>query len=249
MKVLLVAPPIVDEIDGRLSVVGVDALRECPPLGIYTLASVLEAHGHDVTVADLILHGTRMLDAFERDVENADLVGIGATSMAWPAALDVLRQVRARRPDVPIVCGGIHPTLFDRYILNTFPVQFVVRGEGEVAIARLCAALANGLDLGSVPNLSWIDGAGRLVRNAVDPKLQIDELAERASSALGAPARRLVQVSGDRVITRMRVRLFVLQHALSQDVARSRDRRRRRAPGACARPSRQDDDRLRAHCR
>jgi len=177
MRVLLVAPPIVDEIDGRLSVVGVDALRECPPLGICTLASVLEAHGHDVTVADLILHGTRMLDAFERDVENADLVGIGATSMAWPAALDVLRQVRARRPDVPIVCGGIHPTLFDRYILNTFPVQFVVRGEGEVAITRLCAALANNLDLGSVPNLSWIDGSGRLVRNAVDPKLQIDELA------------------------------------------------------------------------
>ena len=66
MKVLLVAPPIMDTLDGRLQVVGVDAIRECPPLGIYTLAAGLEAEGHDVVVADLILHGTRSLDAFAR---------------------------------------------------------------------------------------------------------------------------------------------------------------------------------------
>ena len=178
MKVLLIAPPIVDEIDGHLSVVGVDALRECPPLGIYTLASVLEANGHDVVIADLILHGTRVLDGFESAVDTAELVGVGATSMAWPAAVDVIRQVRARRPDVPIVCGGIHPTLFDRYVLKTFPVQFVVRGEGEVALTRLCTALSTGLDLHGVPNLSWIDPSGRLARNPVDPKLHIDELAD-----------------------------------------------------------------------
>jgi radical SAM superfamily enzyme YgiQ (UPF0313 family) len=178
MNVVLIAAPIVDAIDGRLTVVGVDALRECPPLGIYTLAAVLEAHGHDVVIADLILHGTRLVEAFDDDIDRADLVGVGATSMAWPAALDVIRQVRNRRPDVPIVCGGIHPTLFDRYILKAFPVQFVVRGEGEVAIARLCDALANGHDPGGVPNLSWIDSAGRLVRNAIDPKLPTGELAD-----------------------------------------------------------------------
>jgi radical SAM superfamily enzyme YgiQ (UPF0313 family) len=177
MRVLLVAAPIMDSIDGCLQVVGVDAIRECPPLGIYTLAAGLEAEGHEVVVADLILHATRSLDAFEKDVDNADLVGVGSTSMAWPAALDVIRQVRGRRPDVPIVCGGIHPTLFDRYILHAFPVQFVVRGEGEIAIGRLCAALEGAIDLDAVPNLSWKDFAGRLVRNAVAPKLHAGELA------------------------------------------------------------------------
>ena len=89
MKVMLIAAPIMDTIDGFLQVVGVDALRECPPLGIYTLAAVLEAEGHAVVVVDLILHATRCLNAFEQDVETADLVGVGATSMAWPAAVDV----------------------------------------------------------------------------------------------------------------------------------------------------------------
>jgi anaerobic magnesium-protoporphyrin IX monomethyl ester cyclase len=177
MKIVLVAPPIVDTLDGRLQVVGVDAIRECPPLGIYTLAAVLEAEGHDVAVADLILHGTRSLDAFAADLDAADLVGIGATSMAWPAAVEVIAQVRRRRPDVPIVCGGIHPTLFDRHVLHTFPVQFVVRGEGERALPRLCAALEGREDLGAVPNLSWTNDRGALVRNALDPRIARQDLA------------------------------------------------------------------------
>jgi radical SAM superfamily enzyme YgiQ (UPF0313 family) len=181
VKILLIAPPIMDTIEGRLQVVGVDALRECPPLGIYSLAAVLESQGHEVAIADLVLHGTRSLKAFDTGVENCDLVGVGATSMAWPAALDAIGQVRERRPDVPIVCGGIHPTLFDRYILRTFPVQFVVRGEGEVAIGRLCSALEGRGDLADVPNLSWKDWAGRLVRNHVGPKLTVGELASNPS--------------------------------------------------------------------
>ena len=104
MKVLLIAPPIMDVVDGQLQVVGVDALRECPPLGIYGLAAVLEAQDHEAPVADLILHGSRSLRAFEHELDSADLVGIGSTSMAWPTAVDVIAQVRRRRPDVPIVC-------------------------------------------------------------------------------------------------------------------------------------------------
>jgi len=177
MKVLLIAPPIMDVIDGELRVVGVDAERECPPLGIYGLAAVLEAQGHEAVVADLILAGSRSLGAFEKALDTVDLVGVGSTSMAWPAAVDVIKEVRQRRPDVRIVCGGIHPTLFDRYILNAFPVQFVVRGEGETAIVRLCRALEGGLDLSDVPNLSWTGPDGRLVRNLIDPQLRPGDLA------------------------------------------------------------------------
>lgn len=177
MKVVLIAPPIMDVLDGELRVVGVDALRECPPLGIYGLAAVLEAQGHDVVIADFILEGGLSLRPYEQALDAADLVGVGSTSMAWPAALDVIAQVRRRRPDVPIVCGGIHPTLFDRYILRAFPVQYIVRGEGETAIVRLCSALAGNLDLSDVPNLSWIDSDGHVVRNSIDEKLRHTELA------------------------------------------------------------------------
>src|SRR5215510_10387906 len=132
MKVVLISPPIMDVVGGRLRVVGVDAELECPPVGIYGLAAVLRAHGHEVTIADLVQLGTRSLDAFSGAIAAAELVGIGATSMAWPTAVHVIGQLRALRPELPIVCGGVHPTLFDRHVLRSFSVQYVVRGEGEL---------------------------------------------------------------------------------------------------------------------
>jgi radical SAM superfamily enzyme YgiQ (UPF0313 family) len=176
MKVTLVSPPIMDVVEGRLRAVGVDAVRECPPVGIYALAAALETAGHDVTIADLVYLGTRSVAEAAAAVDEAELVGIGATSMAWPTAVDVIRQVRARRPDVPIVCGGIHATLFDRHVLETFPVQFVVRGEGEHALLALCDALAGRTALDEVPNLSWRDAGGALVRNPIAPMIDRHEL-------------------------------------------------------------------------
>lgn len=154
MNVLLVSPPILDVMAGRLRPVGVDAERECPPVGLYGLAAALEEAGHVVTIADLVLAGGRSMTSFTEAVDGADLVGIGATSMAWPAALDVLAQIRERRPDVPVVCGGVHATLFDRYVLETYPVNFVIRGDGEDALVALCAALEGRRALEDVPNLS-----------------------------------------------------------------------------------------------
>ena len=176
MKVLLVSPPIMDVVDGRLRAVGVDAIRECPPVGVYVLAAALEAQGHEVAIADLVFHGTRSIAIALGDLASADLVGIGATSMAWPTAADVIRQIRARRPEVPIVCGGVHATLFDRHILETFPVDFVVRGEGEHALLALCDALRGRLPLDQVPNLSFIDAGAGLVRNPIAPMIGREEL-------------------------------------------------------------------------
>ena len=147
MKVVLVAPPILDlNDDGHLRPWGMDAVRACPPYGLYLLAAVLERDGHDVVLADLVLDGGRSLMPYAREVEAAGLVGVSATSLGWPTALDVVRQVRAMRPDVPVVAGGIHPTMFDRHVLRTSPVDLVVRGEGEVALSALCHALERGSD-------------------------------------------------------------------------------------------------------
>src|SRR5689334_3495228 len=178
MKVLLFSPPIMDVVDGRLRAVGVDAERECPPVGIYGLAAALEAGGHEVVIADLVLHGTRSIGAFAADVDTAELIGIGATSMSWPTAADVIRQVRAVRPDVPIVCGGIHPSLFDRHVLTGFNVQYVVRGEGELALLRLCSALEGDGDLSAVPNLSFLDATGAVVRTPAAPLIAREQLGE-----------------------------------------------------------------------
>lgn len=165
MKLLLVAPPIMDIVDGVLQPVGVDAVRECPPLGVYALAAYIEALGHTVVIADLVQEGTQRLCPHRYPPAAFDLVGISSTSMAWPTAVEVIQQVHGTAPDVPIVCGGIHPSLFPAHVLTRFPVRYVICGEGERSLAALCSVLQGDGRLDEVPGLAWKDVSGTVVRN------------------------------------------------------------------------------------
>jgi radical SAM superfamily enzyme YgiQ (UPF0313 family) len=175
MKVLFVACPFVDEIDGVLRPVGNDAVRALPPLGLYQLAAVVRGAGHDVAMADLTAAGTTALPSAALD--GVDVVCVSATTMAWPLARLIAAEVRCVRPEAAIVAGGVHPTMFDRWVLDHSAVDVVVRGEGEDALVSLLAALASHGELSSVPGLSWRDREGRFVRNPVGRKLTIAALA------------------------------------------------------------------------
>lgn len=176
MKVLLIEPPIMDYIAGKLQPIAQDKGRESPPYGIYLLSEILKQHGYEAVLADLIASGSNNITPYKEAIETFDLIGIGATSLSWPTAVDVIRQIRGINKEVPIVLGGIHPTMFDYYILKSFPVQFIVRGEGEIALPRLCAALEKNLTLAEVPNLSWWKANNTVVRNPAGDKIRGEAL-------------------------------------------------------------------------
>ena len=176
MRVLLYAPPIMDDYAFVMRPIGMDAYRECPPYGMYLLHAVLNARGHDATLADLIAPGTDSIEG--TSPADYGLIGIGATSMSWPTALSVVKQIRERAPYVPIVVGGIHPTMFDAYVLASTGVDYVIRGEGEKALVALADALDRDGDVTRVPNLTWRGDGGRIVRNPAGLKMTPDELAD-----------------------------------------------------------------------
>ncbi len=165
-----------DNIWGTPRPIAMDAIRECPPYGIFLLQAVLRSAGHEAVVADLIADGSNCIKPYEQHLADCGLVGVAATSMSWPTAAEVITQVRQVRPDVPIVLGGIHPTMFDYYLLQAFPVNYVVRGEGEVALVKLCEALERKQSASDVPNLSWKDAEGAVIRNPIGPKITKEEL-------------------------------------------------------------------------
>lgn len=70
--------------------------------------------------------------------------------------LGLARLARARFPGVPIVWGGWHPTLLPDNCLENEFVDYVVRGQGERALAELIVSLkSNRAGLETVPNLSY----------------------------------------------------------------------------------------------
>jgi anaerobic magnesium-protoporphyrin IX monomethyl ester cyclase len=176
MQVVLIVVPIMDSLrGGKPFPIAQDLVPTCPTLAIYLLASVLREHGHDVSVVDLTAEGTNNIGCWVTLISKADLVGITATSLSWPTALSVVEQIRKAEIQVPIVVGGVHPTMFADYILRAFPaINFVIRGEGEKALVALCQALERPSELANVPNLSWSKGE-QIVHNPPAPLLTIDE--------------------------------------------------------------------------
>ena len=183
MHVVLIPVPILDFRNEELVPIAQDETKNCPPYGVYLLAGVLRSLGYTVSLIDLIARGSKLVQSDTEILQSASLVGIGASSMSWATAVDVIKQIRKIAPDLPVVVGGIHPTMFDSYILSKHAVPFVIRGEGEIALPALCSAIKGEIDFAAVPNLSWRDGEGNIIRNKSGPKISEADLGNAPLAA------------------------------------------------------------------
>ena len=167
-----------DYVNGQLAPIAMDAVRACPPYGVFLLAQILQQDGHEVVIIDLIAQGSKDLDIHWQHIVSSHLVGISTTTLSWPTARHCIADIRKYRPDVPIVLGGIHATMFDKYLLSSTSANFCIRGEGDMALKLFCRVLQNGGDLGQVPNLTVKLPDGRIHRNKVTNRLTDDEMSK-----------------------------------------------------------------------
>ncbi len=127
------------------------------PLACLYLGTVLEQAGYRVEILD-----ERISNTFSKDVarsirsERPVLVGISSmTGMQIRGGLEAARAVRKVAPDLPLVWGGVHPTLCPDSTLRDDLVDFVVLGEGEITLIELADALRSEQDVSAVPGLGF----------------------------------------------------------------------------------------------
>ncbi|NBE84008.1 RiPP maturation radical SAM C-methyltransferase [Micromonospora rubida] len=99
----------------------------------------------------------------ELDAAAPDVVGFTSTFQQNTASLATARLLKQRRPAVRTVLGGANCDGVQGAALHrNFPfLDFVVRGEGEVAFPRLLDVLGGAADdLADVPGLCWRDATG-----------------------------------------------------------------------------------------
>jgi radical SAM superfamily enzyme YgiQ (UPF0313 family) len=116
-----------------------------PPYGILYLASALEKAGLSVK----LIHerGTReAARRIGRQVIAEKPVFAGFSCLTGPAlraALEASRLIR-HGSSIPVVWGGVHPTLLPEQVLDDGAADFVVLGEGEETAVELARALQAG---------------------------------------------------------------------------------------------------------
>ena len=113
------------------------------PYGILYLAGYLRGKGMRVDVFDT---NTNAHDPLEV-IEERRPLAIGLSVLTGPVineALKISRQTRRRFKDIKIIWGGLHPTLFPKYVLEEDSVDYIVQAEGEEALFHLIDSLSKG---------------------------------------------------------------------------------------------------------
>ena len=139
------------------------------PLAALYIGTVLQEHGFSVQVIDQRTDDDWQNTLREALTERPLWVGISSMTgqqIRW--GLEASQIVRDGDPLIPIVWGGVHPTILPEQTLAHSLVDLVVVGEGEITALELSRAWRdNGpeAELGGIAGLVWqVDG--RVVHTA-----------------------------------------------------------------------------------
>jgi hypothetical protein len=135
MKITLVNPP--RSLHNRNEI--------APPLGLLRLAGEVHKSDTDVSIVDfnLLYHlrpGLRGDNFYEYAVglllaEEADVYGFTSMAVDSHVALHLAKLLKRARPEALTMLGGPHFSSIAEQLLENFPwINFVIKGEGEVAI-------------------------------------------------------------------------------------------------------------------
>jgi len=143
------------------------------PWGAFHIGSYLRSAGHEVTLLDPDT-SPNFKTRFRENLDHADLVGFSLMTCQVHYALPLMRFVRERYPDLPVVAGGIHPTLLPEQTCLSPLIDYVVVGEGERTIQELVELLGQKESLKDIAGIAWKE-SGSVIRNKERELAHLDD--------------------------------------------------------------------------
>lgn len=125
------------------------------PLSLLYIGSSIKKAGYDIELLDM------RVDDRKIDFSQISCVGISSmTGSQIKQGLKFAQNVRAANRYLPIIWGGVHPTIMPEQTAKDEMIDFVVRNEGEETFVELVRCLANNSTLEKVKGISFkSDGA------------------------------------------------------------------------------------------
>lgn len=98
------------------------------------------------------------------------------TGFQIASALKIARAVRETAKDVPLVWGGVHPSLLPEQTVQHEYADIVIAGEGEQTAVELAAALREGRAPDDIPGVVTKSNAGKADSHHSRPFLDMDAI-------------------------------------------------------------------------
>src|SRR5271156_1268688 len=166
------------------------------PLALLAIGSVFDPAIYEVVIVD-----ARIDPDAERTVlaHIGEAVCLGVTVLTGAPISDALaisRAAKRARPELTVVWGGWHPSMFSRECLSESSVDVTVRGQGEEAFAEIVQRLSQGRSLDGCAGCTVRLADGTIQENAARPLAQVDKF--RAHDYGLIPVERYYQLKGKR---------------------------------------------------
>ena len=107
-----------------------------PPLGIGYLSSYLKQNGHETLIIDALrdnLSNEEITEIINNN--NIDVVGITCLSAFYKEVCELSQLLK--KYNKTVVIGGVHPSFLPEDTLKESQADFVIVGEGEIAMLQL----------------------------------------------------------------------------------------------------------------
>lgn len=155
------------------------------PLNYVHLAAYVRSHGYAPLVLDMVFDEVTP-EFVDREIRahGIKVAGIGCMTCEFPAAIEEARRLKAAHPDLIVVFGGAHPSGDPEECLRSGVVDYVIVGEGEIALVDLLGAIREGRAPGVIPGV-WSLRDGAIVAGGSATVPDVDELPRPAYDMVG----------------------------------------------------------------
>lgn len=145
------------------------------PLALLTIGSHLDPERFEVVIIDARLEADPVA-AVTAQLEDALCLGVSVlTGGPIRDALTISRAAKAYRPDLPVIWGGWHPSMFGPECLVEPSVDITVQGQGEDTLVEIVDRLARGESMVGCSGLAYRTPEGDICLNPPRPLRDLNE--------------------------------------------------------------------------
>jgi len=165
--VLMVYPKTGFDVEGAIA----------PPFALLTVAAPLLKAGYTIKIIDQRVDASwksKLKDELKKSPFYVATTSMSGTQIKF--ALQISKIVRENAKEIPIVWGGVHPTILPEQTLENPNIDIVVEGEGEITLLELTGALKKKRDIKDVKGIHFKKKDGSQINTGARPFMNLEDM-------------------------------------------------------------------------
>ena len=147
------------------------------PLALIAIGSALDSSKYEVIIIDGRIENNPHQKVVQ-EIENALCFGVTSlTGNPIKDALSITQKVKTKRPELPVIWGGWHTSLFPTQTLeDEKSIDISVQAQGEITFVELVEAIDQQRSLKDIKGICYRNENHEIVRNVARPITDMNDL-------------------------------------------------------------------------